>query len=58
MQSIGRYCPSPSVFCRYATDPCVSDGDCKGDAGPFGLQCVPAVNHQGTMCQNVPPPPV
>jgi hypothetical protein len=57
VQSVGRFCASTLAFCRYAGDPCAVDADCHGDAGAFGLQCVPNSDFQGTTCQPVTPPP-
>ena len=53
----GTYCQGEAVFCRYSTDPCASNGDCPGRGLGFGQACVPRTDGQGTMCQDVPPPP-
>jgi len=53
----GSFCQHAAVFCRYSTDPCASNADCPGRGLGFGQACVPRTDGQGTMCQDVPPPP-
>jgi hypothetical protein len=43
-------CTNTQVFCRYSTDPCETDADCKGDAGPYGKVCMPNADLQGASC--------
>jgi hypothetical protein len=53
---VGLFCPSMTVFCLYADDPCTQNSDCKGTS-TFGKACVPNPNLHGTICQNQGPPP-
>jgi hypothetical protein len=55
--AVGGFCPHTAVYCHYASDPCRSDGDCKGGTSPFGQVCVPKADLQGTRCMDQPPPP-
>jgi hypothetical protein len=50
------YCPRPVVFCRYNTDPCRSDPDCRG-VSLNGMVCAPRSDLHGTMCVDRGPPP-
>ena len=53
----GTFCQHEAVYCRYATDPCRGNADCPGRGAGFGQACVPKTDGQGTVCQDVPPPP-
>ena len=50
---VGLYCRGDAVFCKYPSDPCQSNADCKGSL----MACVPNDNGQGTVCKTQPPPP-
>ena len=50
------YCPRLAVYCRYPTDPCRTDADCKG-ASLNGLVCNAKADGHGTMCVDRGPPP-
>jgi hypothetical protein len=56
LASVGSFCPSEAVFCRYPTDPCRQNADCKGTS-PYGQVCVPNADGQGTVCRDQSPPP-
>ena len=56
LAKVGRFCSASGVFCRYSTDPCASDADCKGTGLGYGQACVPNAGGQGTSCKDVPPP--
>lgn len=53
LDTIGLYCRTSAVFCRYANDPCHANADCTGQM----QACVPNANGQGAACQTQPPPP-
>jgi hypothetical protein len=57
LAKVGRFCGTTAVFCRYPSDPCASDADCKGVGIGFGQACIPNTGGQGASCKDVPPPP-
>jgi hypothetical protein len=50
------YCVRPAVFCRYSSDPCRADSDCKG-ASLNGQVCNARPDGHGTVCTDRGPPP-
>jgi hypothetical protein len=57
MRRLDPSCASEVVYCRYASDSCRTNDDCKADAGPYGQVCSPNPDLQGARCIDRGPPP-